>query len=571
MEPDQAPPALDCPYVPPSQPPPPPPPMGAEPTHPEASFATAPESPPVSSRQDLPDEEPPATPLSEVEEGSIDAQMEIELLAPSTPGGDVIDIHAVELAEERNWVATAAAGAEPAPGPDESPDKPTAALDRWYERSIQAEVEEARLVAEQHRPSPNVPHAWFHPHAMLTPAPSDETALEPLRRPCPASASFLTIQPPVSGPEPAASMTMREGNGPVTKPPVSTAPNEPLEPAKQQDVVAMEIETSEIQVVQSFSVDVNRASTQERESHQAEAELHQYLERPHTPDGHPELPIVSGTRPADSENWDEESEVDTQHLVFRPPAPPESHRRKSSKGRASRYNPRRHLEADDVEHVVAPPHRRASPSPLDRRGQRNQQHDERRPRPRGRDGPYTSRNASGTQRRQEETVDPPRRSTGGLPVRTQGVRFGGLTPIPTDRRVDPEPHHCFNCWQRGHDALQCARPQAGQFCHNCGRRGVSMINCPRCRAAFQRRLAAPSQSTSHRQDVSPRPVSRTAGRENYRRSDGPLRGRLGPPVQPPSANDRQSHVRDALRMFDGLQRYSTEVGEAMLRLFYMHQ
>lgn len=65
--------------------------------------------------------------------------------------------------------------------------------------------------------------------------------------------------------------------------------------------------------------------------------------------------------------------------------------------------------------------------------------------------------------------------------RTTGIYFGNLTPIPHDPLLDPPPHACFNCWEKGHTRINCPeKPYEGGFCHNCGRADVVMATCPRC-------------------------------------------------------------------------------------------
>ena len=172
-------------------------------------------------------------------------------------------------------------------------------------------------------------------------------------------------------------------------------------------------------------------------------------------------------------------------------------------------------------------------------------------------------------RRRPKPAPSARNVAAPLPIRTMGVRFGDLTPIPTDRRVDPEPFHCFNCWQRGHDALQCARPQVMPFCHNCGRRGVNMVNCPRCRAAYRRRLEAPPRIEDHRHRSRSRQGTSRERPQPHRRTNVSERERLGPPVTPPER--RMTEVQEAISVCSGLQRYTTEVGEAVLRRLYMRQ
>ena len=69
-----------------------------------------------------------------------------------------------------------------------------------------------------------------------------------------------------------------------------------------------------------------------------------------------------------------------------------------------------------------------------------------------------------------------------LAIKTRGIMFGRLVPIPTDPVVDPPPKVCYNCWQGGHPLLKCPRRATRYFCNNCGRSGVAVYACPRCRA-----------------------------------------------------------------------------------------
>ncbi|KAJ8683402.1 hypothetical protein QAD02_019194 [Eretmocerus hayati] len=68
-----------------------------------------------------------------------------------------------------------------------------------------------------------------------------------------------------------------------------------------------------------------------------------------------------------------------------------------------------------------------------------------------------------------------------LPIKTWGVIFKDLDPIPTDPTIDPPPKTCYNCWQKGHSQRTCPRPKVGRFCNNCGRRNVEINTCPRCK------------------------------------------------------------------------------------------
>ncbi|XP_043466997.1 uncharacterized protein LOC122501529 [Leptopilina heterotoma] len=71
-------------------------------------------------------------------------------------------------------------------------------------------------------------------------------------------------------------------------------------------------------------------------------------------------------------------------------------------------------------------------------------------------------------------------------TRKTGVIFGGLKEIPTSEELDPPPYSCFNCWQRGHRAVDCPKPVTCKFCSNCGRRHTAVKNCPRCAEAYLR-------------------------------------------------------------------------------------
>ena len=84
-------------------------------------------------------------------------------------------------------------------------------------------------------------------------------------------------------------------------------------------------------------------------------------------------------------------------------------------------------------------------------------------------------------------VQPPQSTSSTVyPVKTSGIKFGGLVRIPTDPALDPPPFTCFNCWGRGHPALRCPLPQQRVFCFNCGRRDVDLSQCPRCSEPHRR-------------------------------------------------------------------------------------
>ena len=227
---------------------------------------------------------------------------------------------------------------------------------------------------------------------------------------------------------------------------------------------------------------------------------------------------------------------------------------------------------DDLESVVPPPRRQSPPTPKERRNA---------PPARHRGG---SRNTRGHQPRPADERPAMRRSpreraapahpaiAAELPVRTMGVRFGDLAPIPTVRRVDPEPYHCFNCWQRGHDALQSARPQVMPFCHNCGRRGVNIADCPRCRAAYRRRAAGPPRDEPRRRREGATPSSSRDRPEPYARRNSPSRGRRSQLAEADSRPSRRpTDIQEAISLCAGFQRYSLEVGATVLRSLYMRR
>ncbi|CAB0042128.1 unnamed protein product [Trichogramma brassicae] len=73
--------------------------------------------------------------------------------------------------------------------------------------------------------------------------------------------------------------------------------------------------------------------------------------------------------------------------------------------------------------------------------------------------------------------------TGAVPTRNaerrHGTLFGELDRVVVDPTIDPPPGVCFECWGKGHVALNC--PQKGaRFCVNCGRRGCLIGDCARC-------------------------------------------------------------------------------------------
>ena len=311
-----------------------------------------------------------------------------------------------------------------------------------------------------------------------------------------------------------------------------------------------------------------RESTQERESEEAAKELEAYLKE-RLSGNRIGLRVESGERPPGDENWDDEPSFNTSHLIQAGITIPEKTKRRPSKGKASRYNSRRHLEADDVESVVViPPQRRSSPPPQRAAWQPEPQRrcTQQEPRRRNRSPDRPAR--LGRSSRPDEAPRMPRPgSQPALPVRTTGVRFGNLMPIPTDPRIDPPPFRCYNCWQPGHDALQCARPQAMVFCHNCGRRGVCMAQCSRCSAEHERQLMAPPQPPAPR--LAARRGSSHARAEPYARQAAPVMDRLGPSPNQLPQRAGPDEMQNALRILEGIRNYTIEVGEALLRRLYM--
>lgn len=138
--------------------------------------------------------------------------------------------------------------------------------------------------------------------------------------------------------------------------------------------------------------------------------------------------------------------------------------------------------------------------------------------------------------------EPRRRSTGVADARSpseragmapttrksQGVYFGGLTPVDWDPRLDAPTRACFFCWSTVHGRRDCRR-EPRLCCLNCGRRGVRVQDCPRCKnpwfdlrgerrtpgsrpwalaqeeAKLVSRLARNRQPTDERRDQTPQP------------------------------------------------------------------
>ena len=202
--------------------------------------------------------------------------------------------------------------------------------------------------------------------------------------------------------------------------------------------------------------------------------------------------------------------------------------------KSKKYNPRRHLELDDLESVVERPRSPSPPLvPVPDRGSVQRARSPWRPRS---EADQTARPAT-----QDSTKPPPdrarSRSRSGTrdgpsrrpsasrpavdywapedyPARTTGVMFGGLKVIPTDPRIDPPPHVCINCWERGHIRMACPKPRRNDICVNCGRRGVRVHQCPRCSDA-QLRHNIERRSRAHRLEAEQsRSTSTAAGPAN---------------------------------------------------------
>ena len=335
-------------------------------------------------------------------------------------------------------------------------------------------------------------------------------------------------------------------------------------------------------------------SVEEQQSQEAARELEEYLEgRRGNPEGQIEstpmvetppardtrfLPVESGPLPAIEESWDED--VPAQRPLIAPVVQAvqlPTRRRKSSKGKASRYNPRRHLEMDDVVSVV--PDTRRSPSPM---------------------------------RVSERVPSPPRRSDAPPPATvevvepfprvTKGIKFGGLTSIVTDPRVDPPLGSCFNCWQRGHVALRCPRPKQRNYCFNCGRVNVDMTVCPRCSGPHRRYIeeifgSRRSTSTRTHDEGSRAPGYGDVGgsaRQGPSRQDQPpayeaphawpeqrcteavprVYWQPGPPdlyAQRLHEMRHRDEVTTAIHVLDRLQRFPPDTQDAMLWRLYLER
>ena len=233
----------------------------------------------------------------------------------------------------------------------------------------------------------------------------------------------------------------------------------------------------------------------------------------------PTLPVPAAPTSREPMEWD--LEYGTLTSVRRSAAsrevPPSStgrqkgERKRKRKKRSKPYNPRRHLEVDDYVSEIPTPPRSPSPLPGSSRWPPSSQVEkdvekrvEKRvgrgvePRVENRVGTRGGRSQSrGSLGSRERREIPPH-------IKTRGIMFGGLLPVPIDPALDPPLKACYNCWQEGHSCVRCPRP-AGVFCHNCGRRGADLTVCPRCcvahRAYLKERFGreGPRLSASHRQ------------------------------------------------------------------------
>ena len=104
--------------------------------------------------------------LSEGDDRSIDSRMKIELLAPSTPDDEPMDVHALEPPLEAGWDLVAAVLLDPGPGPSKPSTVPEPMSCSWYDETVEAEAEaeEAAQAASMEQATLKFSTAWFDPH-----------------------------------------------------------------------------------------------------------------------------------------------------------------------------------------------------------------------------------------------------------------------------------------------------------------------------------------------------------------------------------------------------------------------
>ena len=85
--------------------------------------------------------------------------MEIELLAPSMPDDEPMDVHALEPPLEARWDLVAAAPPYLGLGSSKPSTVPEPVRCSWYEVTVRVEAEEAAQAASMEQAAPNFPTA----------------------------------------------------------------------------------------------------------------------------------------------------------------------------------------------------------------------------------------------------------------------------------------------------------------------------------------------------------------------------------------------------------------------------
>ncbi|KAL7294211.1 hypothetical protein TKK_0012229 [Trichogramma kaykai] len=157
-----------------------------------------------------------------------------------------------------------------------------------------------------------------------------------------------------------------------------------------------------------------------------------------------------------------------------------------------------------------------------------------------------------------------------LPIKYRGVQFGNLTPIPTDKFLDPPPYTCFNCRGRGHGNRNCPQPPT-QYCENCGRRGCTRGTCPRCKVAYQRWLALSErqETSTSKKRTSPTPAGESPLPKRARSptgEDARHENKTAAESQAEAANSDQLRLIAAI--LESTRDLSPEVREETLRRIY---